>query len=200
MASALVVKGKLRRFVGETMTTATRPPAPSAPPTRRQRTLPSALTIGHWIVAGLTLVFVALLAVKAIPAYDLYWQLKTGEVIAHTRSVPKTDLFSYTAFGDPWYVQEWLCETLFYGLWQTLGKESLIVLRMLVIAGAFGLVLWRSLRRTGRPLLSMGVTLLAAWGSAYFFDSRPQMMTFVATAALLLILDEYRSGRWSKAI
>src|SRR5260370_12889639 len=42
--------------------------------------------------------------------------------------------------------------------------------------------------------------LLAAWGSAYFFDSRPQMMTYLATAALLLILDEYRAGRWTKAL
>src|SRR6476619_3328150 len=127
---ACAAKVRPHRFVGETMTTATRPPAPSSAPTHRPRTRPSALTIGHWIIAGLGLFLVALLAVKAIPAYDLYWQLKTGEVIAHTRSVPKTDLFSYTAFGDPWYAQEWLCEALFYGLWQTLGKASLIVLRM----------------------------------------------------------------------
>src|SRR5439155_1397805 len=54
-----------------------------------------------------------------------------------------------------------------------------------------------------RPRLSalpVGLTLLAAWGSAYFFDSRPQMMTFLATAALLLILDEYRAGRWSRGL
>src|SRR5215212_6366905 len=71
---------------------------------------------------------------------------------------------------------------------------------MVVIACAFGLVLWRAQRRSARPLLSVGMTLLAAWGSAYFFDNRPQMMTFLGTAALLLVLDEYRAGRWTKAL
>lgn len=182
------------------MTTETRYPAPSASLPRLPRQRPSALTVAHWLVAVLALLLVALLTVRVIPAYDLYWQLKTGEVIVRTHQVPKSDLFSYTAFGDPWYVQEWLTEVLFYGLWSTFGKDSLILLRMGIIAAAFALVFWRSLRRSGRPLLSVGMTLLAAWGSAYFFDNRPQMMTFLATASLLLILDEYRAGRWTKGL
>src|SRR5437899_968012 len=182
------------------MTTRTRYPAPSSAPAQRPRLRLSALSVAHCLLAVLALLLVALLTLRAIPAYDLYWQLQTGEVIASTRHVPHTDLFSYTAYGDPWYVQEWLSEVVFYDLWKTLGKESLLFLRVGVIAAAFGLVLWRSLRRSGRPLLSVGVTLLAAWGSAYFFDSRPQMMTYLATAALLLILDEYRSGRWTRAL
>jgi hypothetical protein len=181
------------------MTTETRYPAPPETPQRLRRR-PSALAVGHGIVAALALAMVAMLTVKAIPAYDLYWQLKTGQVIAQTRQVPTTDLFSYTAAGDPWYVQEWGCEALFYGLWQTFGKESLVALRIAVITAAFTLVLWRSLRRTGRPLLSTGMTLLAAWGAAYFFDNRPQMMTYLGTAAVLLVLDDYRAGRWSRAI
>jgi hypothetical protein len=182
------------------MTTQTRSPAPSSAPAQRLRPRLTALTAAHGLAAALALLLVALLALRAIPAYDLYWQLKAGQLIASTRHVPHTDLFSYTAFGDPWYVQEWLSEVLFYGLWQTLGKESLLFLRVLIITAAFGLVLWRALRRSHRPVLSVSVMLLAAWGSAYFFDSRPQMMTYLATAALLLILDEYRAGRWTKAL
>ncbi len=140
------------------MTTATRYPAPPSAPQRLRRRF-SPLTVGYGLVAALALLWVALLSVKAIPAYDLYWQLKTGQVIAQTRHVPVADLFSYTAAGDRWYVQEWLSEVLFYGLWQTVGKESLIFLRMAVIAGAFGLVLWRSMRRSGRPDLAGGVGL-----------------------------------------
>src|SRR5437588_422203 len=150
------------------MTTETRYPAPSAVPTHRPRIRPAALTYAYWVIGALALGLVALLTLRAIPAYDLYWQLKTGEVIVSTHQVPKTDLFSYTALGDRWYVQEWLSEVLFISVWKSLGRESLICLRMLVITGAFGLVLWRSMRRSGRPLLSMGMTLLAAWGSAYF--------------------------------
>src|SRR5690242_8155195 len=165
------------------MTTETRFPAPSSAPARRQGPRPTALTCACWLAGALALALVALLTLRVIPAYDLYWQLKTGEIILSTRHVPKTDLLSYTAFGDRWYVQEWLSEVLFASLWKTLGRESLIYLRMLMITGAFGLVLWRALRRSSRPLVSIGVTLLAAWGSAYFFDNRPQMMTYLGTAA-----------------
>lgn len=182
------------------MTTQTRYPAPSSAPLVRSRLRPTALAVAHGLLAAMALLLVALLTLRAIPAYDLYWQLKTGQVIASTRHVPHTDIFSYTAFGDPWYVQEWLSEVLFYRLWQTFGKESLLFLRVGIITAAFGLVLWRARRRSDRPLLSIAVTLLAAWGAAYFFDSRPQMMTYLGTAALLLILDEYRAGRWTKAL
>jgi hypothetical protein len=182
------------------MTTETRYPAPPSAPAQSSRPRPTALTFAHWVVGGLALCLVALLTLRAIPAYDLYWQLKTGEIILQTHHVPSTDLFSYTAFGDPWYVQEWLSEVLFAGVWKTVGREGLIYLRMLVLTAAFGLVLWRSLRRSGRPLVSVGLTLLAAWGSAYFFDNRPQMLTYLMTAGMLLILDEYRAGRWTKPL
>jgi hypothetical protein len=167
---------------------------------QRQRARWTALTVCYAGVFALALLLVGLMTLRVIPAYDLYWQLKTGELICSTRHVPRTDLLSYTAYGDPWYVQEWLSEVLFFGLWKSLGKESLILLRVAVIAAAFGLVLWRSLRRSGRPLVSVSVTLLAAWGAAYFFDSRPQMMTYLGTAALLLILDGYRAARWTRAL
>src|SRR5215210_625107 len=98
------------------MTTQTRSPAPRSAPPGLPRLRPTALTVAYWVLGAMALALVALLTTRAIPAYDLYWQLKTGEVIVRTGHVPKTDLFSYTAFGDPWYVQEWLCEVLFYGL------------------------------------------------------------------------------------
>src|SRR5215213_2914397 len=148
------------KLVREAMTTATRYPAPSSAPTHLPWSRPSALTVGYWLLGVLALALVALMTVRAIPAYDLYWQLKTGEVIWQSGGVPKTDLFSYTAAGERWYVQEWLCELLFYGLWQNLGRESLVALRMGVITAAFGLVLWRAVRRSERPLLSVGMTLL----------------------------------------
>src|SRR5947207_6558685 len=157
------------------MRTETRYPAPSSAAAQRQRPRPAALAYVYWLTAALALGLVALLTLRAIPAYDLYWQLKTGDIILRTHHVPKTDLLSYTAFGDRWYVQEWLSEVLFISLWKTLGPESLVCLRMVMITGAFALVLWRALRRSGRPLVSVGMTLLAAWGSAYFFDNRPQM-------------------------
>ena len=52
----------------------------------------------------LVLAFVIFAAVAAagitkIADLDFWWHLKAGQLIAATHSIPRTDVFSYTAFG-----------------------------------------------------------------------------------------------------
>src|SRR5947209_7164793 len=71
---------------------------------------------GRWnraLLAALGLVAVALIALVAIQpnvAYDLWWQLKAGELILRQHSIPHADVFSHTAPGHLWVLQEWLTE------------------------------------------------------------------------------------------
>jgi hypothetical protein len=41
---------------------------------------------------------------------DLWWNLKTGEVIWTTHTIPVTDLFSYTTHHHAWIPHEWLAQ------------------------------------------------------------------------------------------
>src|SRR5213593_978861 len=61
-----------------------------------------------------------------IPLTDFWWHLKMGQVIAATRSIPRVDLFSFTAAGHPFVVQNWLAELIFYWTYM-LGGLPLIV-------------------------------------------------------------------------
>src|SRR5216110_1865452 len=58
-----------------------------------------------------------------LPFLDFWWHLKIGEVIATTRSIPRIDLFSFTAAGQPFIVQNWLAELFYYATYR-LGEFS----------------------------------------------------------------------------
>src|ERR1700719_1400361 len=52
----------------------------------------SVFVIGYAFLAG----------VRALTEFDLGWLLATGRWIAQHRQIPSTDVFSYTAQGQPW--------------------------------------------------------------------------------------------------
>src|SRR3989442_3887902 len=56
-----------------------------------------------------------------LPFLDFWWHLKIGEVIATTGSIPRVDLFSFTAAGRPFVIQNWLAELLYYGTYRLAG-------------------------------------------------------------------------------
>ena len=39
---------------------------------------------------------------------DMWWHLKTGELIWNSHTIPRTDPFSFSAAGYRWIAQEWL--------------------------------------------------------------------------------------------
>src|SRR5215211_1914720 len=74
----------------------------------------------RWLLPALCLLMVVVYALEPSIAADLWWQLKTGELIWTTGRVPHSDVFSHTSAGHPWQVQEWLSELIFYGLYHGL--------------------------------------------------------------------------------
>jgi hypothetical protein len=158
------------------------------------------LSVLQWVILGATLLLVALTAIFPVPVYDLWWQLKAGELIVKTHSIPSTDVFSFTANGQPWVLQEWLTEVLLYGLYTHAPAVALVWYKLIAVTLAFGLVFWRCWLRSGHFLLSLGLTVLAAYAARWFFDVRPQVLTYLFLSALLLILDGHRTVRWPRAI
>src|SRR5437762_1853949 len=63
-------------------------------------------------------IFLVIFAVDLVRPTDIdvWWHLKTGELIARMGAVPTVDPFSYTAAGRPWVAHEWLWEFGVYEL------------------------------------------------------------------------------------
>jgi hypothetical protein len=126
------------------------------------------------------------MACRNVSDPDVWWHLRTGQLILQEHHVPRTDPFSFTRAGAPWLDHEWLSQVLIFGLYRLGGWEALIVAFGAVIATGLMLVFARS---PGRPYIAGVVTLLAAFASAPSWGVRPQMFTFLL-ASIFLFLSE----------
>ena len=75
------------------------------------------------------------------------WHIRNGQQILQTHSITRTDSFSYTMHGQPWYAWEWLYDALIAGIYQWLGLNGVVFFTSVVIAATFALVLRLALRR-----------------------------------------------------
>ena len=67
------------------------------------------------MLAGLLAMLAVLTVRQRFNDPDMWWHLKTGEVIWTTHTIPTTDLFSYTTNHHGWIPHEWLSQVLIYG-------------------------------------------------------------------------------------
>lgn len=136
----------------------------------------------------LILLFVGLftLAARNVTDPDLWWHLRTGQLILDTHSIPHADLYSFTRLGQPWIDHEWLSQIVIYALYRVGSWAGLIIGFALVItAGCF--VLFQ--RCEGRPYVAGVMTTWGAIASVPCWGVRPQVFTILLTAVFLLILE-----------
>jgi len=143
------------------------------------------------LVAAIAFVGVAAMAVRVSADGDTFWHLRAGEWILEHRQALNADPFSLTRNGQPWEYPGWLAEVVLYGAYEVLGYAGLNLLTAGSVVLAFAL-LWPSLE--GPPLLRAFILSLAAATSAVYWSARPQILSFVLTAAFLLVLEKWRAA------
>jgi hypothetical protein len=154
------------------------------------------------MVAGVLLVLAMLTVRERFDDPDMWWHLKTGEVIWTTHTIPTTDIFSYTTNHHASIPHEWLSQLLIYAAFR--------------FGGYFGLMLWlcfftAALLIAGYGLCSVysgnaKVAFLGALTIWFFgtigFSIRPQMIGYLLLIVelLLLHLGCTRNPRWFFAL
>src|ERR1700686_2551892 len=92
---------------------------------------------------------------------DIGWHIRTGELILATHSLPRTDPFSSTMQGQPWFAWEWLYDILLGILHRDGGLNGVVWLCGLLVAAIFALLLSQLLQRGTGLLLAMALLRLA---------------------------------------
>jgi hypothetical protein len=128
-----------------------------------------------------------------LPLYDFWWHLKTGQIIVTTRSIPRTDIFSFTAEGKEFILQNWLAEVIYYLLYMVGGLEFLVTMNALLLAIALVPVYILCFEASGNVRLSSFVTFLAALTFPAF--ARPQTFSVLLFALFYWVLSGYTNGR-----
>src|SRR5258708_6605208 len=80
------------------------------------------------VMVAATLIVLTVLTVQSrFNDPDLWWHLKTGEIIWTTHTIPRTDLFSFTTNNHEWTAHEWLSQVTLYAAWRFGGNAGLML-------------------------------------------------------------------------
>jgi hypothetical protein len=126
---------------------------------------------------------------------DLWWHIKTGELILSTHRWATTDPYSYTSASAPWMSCEWLGDVFFAAVYRIGGLRGLeallIVLGSAVIVALYGFATLRSGNCKAAFITSAVLLPLASVS----FNLRPQMLGYLFLILMLSALERFRQGR-----
>jgi hypothetical protein len=149
------------------------------------------MTMGR-LVKWVTFLAIFAMATRISMDTDTWWHLRAGQWIVEHQALLRTDLFSYTRYGQPWHYPGWLVEIPMYGIYKLLGPGGLNLWTGLMVTVAFGFV-WLTMR--GGVFIRAFVIILAAAASGVYWAARPYLITFVLAAVFLWALEDYRWKR-----
>src|ERR1039457_997617 len=145
------------------------------------------------------------LANRPLADADIGWHIRNGEEILATHSLPRSDPFSSTMQGQPWFAWEWLYDILLGILHQACGLNGVVWLCALLVAAIFALLLWQLLQGgTGLPL-AIVLMLLALAAATIHLYARPHIVSWLFSLLWFLMLERWErqssqfsvpSSRW----
>ncbi len=139
--------------------------------------------------------------IKNLKELDIWIFFKTGEWIWLHRSIPTSDVFSYTFLGQPWTHIKWGYSLLAYFLQRLAGPEFIMVLQGLVNMALVYLIYQIAIRinalkkraKDFNPVLLI-LALIGFWISAeYRMNGRPEMFSHVFTLVFLFVYFKSKS-------
>lgn len=141
-----------------------------------------------------------ILATREVTDPDFWWHLRAGQYIFETRSIPHTDIFSFTFNGREWVTHEWLSEVLIYLLFRVAGWGGLVTAFALIVTGAFALSYYHCEKQGANPFVAWGAVLLGAITTAPVWGVRPQMFSLLLTSIYLYILMNWLRGGTARSV
>jgi len=123
---------------------------------------------------------------------DLWGHVLFGRHVLAAGGAPHTDPYAYTTAGAAWVDHEWVAQAAMAVVFDRLGNPGLLLCKFLGGLATFGLVMHGVVRRTPVAWQWGGIGLLVAAVLARGFACRPQIVTYVAVAALLGLLRHTR--------
>lgn len=145
-----------------------------------------------WLLMPLLMLFV-IVAIKPIHPADFWWHLRTGQIIVETGSVPTTDLFTFTRFGQPWTNQAWLMQVIYFVLFQAGGLPLILFVHALTIVLGYAFIELACLEGHGVRSRDAALGTVAAMAMGLFnWNIRPQSVSFLCFGFLVYAIERHR--------
>ena len=144
----------------------------------------------------LVLALVLCFSIHKIESRDFGWLLKTGQHIYETHSVPRTELFSFTAEGNKYIDSHWLFQLLLYVFYHVGGIAGATLFAAGIMLAAFATVYLIGYDREKYVVATVFIVAAIVMTSERFLV-RPFIVTIFFLAVYFFILDRHktRGGR-----
>lgn len=151
----------------------------------------------QWLTLDRLVTFILFLAILAMAARfptdsDSWWHLQSGRWIVEHRAVPIVDPFSHSRYGQAWIDHGWLAQIFIYLAYHWLGYAGLVLLLIGLVLAAFYFA-WLQCQADNGWVRAF-VFVVAAVASAIIWAVRPQMVSFMLTGLVALLLYRYKQG------
>lgn len=139
-----------------------------------------------WLLSGLLL---WMFCACCFPLYDsdLFWHLKTGELILQTGEIPGFDTYTYQDYGKRWIDLHWGFQVSAAILYRLGGANLLIVSKAAILAGALAVGYFASGERlrTWQRVACWILPAITISGRGY---ERPEILTVLCLATWLWVI------------
>jgi hypothetical protein len=152
---------------------------------------PATAPHGDWLWLAALLLLAFLIGCVEIEDPDLWWHLRTGQLIYERGEIPRHDWFTYTNPESDWIDLHWGFQLIAASLWSFGGAAALVSAKALVQAAAIGVAVF-----AGRGHASWG-RMAACWLPPLLIFSgrnqvRPETFSFLLLAAELALVARVR--------
>jgi hypothetical protein len=134
-----------------------------------------------------------ILAPRLLGDAGIGWHIRNGELMLQSHSVTRTDPFSVTMNGRPWYAWEWLYDVTIAGVHHWLGLNGVVFFTAVIIAATFALTLRLCLRRGADLPVSAVLLALSLGASMIHLFARPHVLSWLLTVLWFQMLDSSES-------
>ena len=155
-----------------------------------------------WLVPDLALVAACVTLVYCLFLFQGYrklfrdsdagWHIRAGEAILSTGDLPRTDPYSFTRAGQPWFAWEWMADIAVGAVDRAAGLSGVALFYAAAIAA--GVWLWFRLQWTldGNFLLGCAMAPLLLSTCNIHWLARPHVLSWLFLLAALLYAERAR--------
>lgn len=125
---------------------------------------------------------------------DIWWHLRNAELLFTHLAFPRVDMYSFTAFGQPWIDHQWLAEIPFYLAWRAGGLRGIYLLSLALCELNLVGIFYFACKAGGDPKPAFLVTCFGVLMTMVSYGPRTILFGYLFLLLLLLILWHFRSS------
>ena len=145
-------------------------------------------------VSVLTVLACTPLSKRLLGDAGIGWHIRSGQLILATHAIPRTDVFSATMYGKPWFAWEWLYDLPVGWLEHQAGLNGVVWFTAATIAVVFASTFRLLVHRGADLVVAFALVMLAASASMIHFFARPHVVSWLLTLGWFWIVDSFDRG------